>query len=73
MSTSPKPIDELRTVRQTAGRLGKAEKTIRQWCWRREISFLKIRGNIYVRESTIQAILDEAERPAVQKNKRGAR
>jgi hypothetical protein len=69
---TPKPVDELRTIPQTASALGKKDKTIRQWCWRRDISFLKIGHNIYIRESTIQAILDEAERPAVKNNKRGA-
>ncbi len=63
--------DELLRIIQAAAQLGKQPKTLRQWCWRRKIAFLKIGSGIYIRQSTVTQVIAEAERPAVNQKKRG--
>ena len=54
------PIGVL-SVEQLAGILGFAPKTIRNWCAKREIPFVRLGGNTYFRLESIEAWLKKKE------------
>lgn len=62
-----KPKDLL-TIAEFADALSLKESTIRQWIWRSEIKFFKIRNkSIRIPRSEVERILAEGERPARRK------
>lgn len=50
----------LMTVRETANFLRLKESTIRDWVLRRKITFVKLGGRVFVRETDAQDLIDRS-------------
>jgi excisionase family DNA binding protein len=61
-----KQLIELLTVEDVARATGWKEATIRQKCWRKEISYLKLGRNVRFKPEVIERLLEGCEVPALE-------
>jgi excisionase family DNA binding protein len=57
----------LRSIRQTAARLGISEKGVRGWIYRRAIPYVKVGRAVRISDETIDDIIERGTMPALDR------
>jgi excisionase family DNA binding protein len=61
-----KERERLYRLSEAAAATGHAEKTWRQWVWRRRVSFVKIGRSVRIPESVIEELIERGTVPAIR-------